>query len=111
MNERMQSLYEPSDEAYIDAVAVLREQGELNLAIVNRHKDDGAEAEITLPEGYRVEQVWTLTHDQLYASNTEENLENVMPVITDVTDRELKSWNVPAHAVVLIHCKKATYQL
>jgi len=109
MNERMQSLHEPSDEAYIDAVAVLREQGELNLAIVNRHKDDGAEAEITLPEGYRVEQVWTLTHDQLYASNTEENLENVMPVIMNVTDRELRSWNVPAHAVVLIHCKKATY--
>ncbi|MEK3724418.1 alpha-L-arabinofuranosidase C-terminal domain-containing protein [Paenibacillus sp. FSL H8-0034] len=108
MNEKIQAIHEPSDEAYVDAVAVLREDGDLNIAVVNRHQEEKAEVELELPEGYRLATVWTLTHEDIYAANTVDALGNVVPVLTAVDDQELRTWKVPAHTVVLLQCKKTS---
>lgn len=106
LTQAVKKLHEPTAEAMVDAVAVMRENGELNVAIVNRHKDEAATVELELPAGYRLTDVWTLAHEQIYAANTPGSPETVAPVASAVHDADLRSWTVPAHAVVLLHCTK-----
>ncbi|TBL70393.1 alpha-L-arabinofuranosidase C-terminal domain-containing protein [Paenibacillus thalictri] len=106
MNETAAALHEPTAETFVDASAVIRENGELNIAVVNRHKEDEAELELELPAGYRLTGVWTLAHDRIYAANTPDAPERLLPVSTAVEEADVRKWVVPAHAVTLLQCRK-----
>lgn len=102
--EKIKQAHEPSDAPYLDSAAVLQDNGDLNIAVVNRHCDEAAELELDLPEGYALSEVWTLTHNDIYAANTEAQPDHVVPTRTRLQARDIASWSVPAHAIVLLHC-------
>ena len=70
-----------TDVPYLDAQAVIGDDGSITIFAINRSLDDALEMETELRgfEEYHVEKHIVLTADDAKATNTEENPENVIP--------------------------------
>ncbi|MGG1516664.1 alpha-L-arabinofuranosidase C-terminal domain-containing protein [Paenibacillus oryzisoli] len=108
LTEKLKDVHEPSDAPFVDAVAVLQDNGDLNIALVNRHQTDAAELDLQLPDNYRLANVWTLTHEDIYAANTAEQPDRIVPDVRIVESAEAdrRAITVPPHTVVLFNCNK-----
>ncbi len=67
---------------YLDATAVCNdEKGELTLFVINRNADEEMDLEASLDgfEGYRITEHTRMIHDDIKATNTKDNQNNVVP--------------------------------
>lgn len=101
----IKAVHEPKEAAFADVVAVRKENGDVNIAIVNRHRYQTARMQLTLPEGCIPRTTWQMTHTDMYATNTVENPTNITPSESEVTDVSMRDWEIPAHSIMLIHCE------
>jgi alpha-N-arabinofuranosidase len=94
------------DSPYLDSVVTVDDENEtLTIFAVNKNTEDNMEITCDLRQyqGYKVVEHIVLTHEDLYAENTEKNPDNVKPVTTKNSKNETgiltsmlpaKSWNV-----------------
>ena len=88
-----------ADVPYVDAVAVLSEEEDnLSLFVVNRSTMDSVELDITMPgfEGFKLDKHVAMEGDDLKASNSMENPDNVVPISKEIGDTvtlSKNSWN------------------
>ncbi len=65
--------------SYVDAAAVLDQQGRIILALVNRSYDLKQQVDILIPSGYMAREIWELNHINIHAMNTAENRSEILP--------------------------------
>ncbi len=91
---------------YVDVSASLSEEsGQINIGLINRHKDEAIDVDIVLTKGSpRPVSVWTLYHDDVLAVNDFGKADEVRPV-----ERVIESWNgvwrCPPHSISILQCK------
>ncbi len=95
--------YEPEPAPIIDSAAVLRENGELCISLVNRDLTDDHEVTLILPSGYKQAEVWTLVHEDIHATNTPQFPNTVVPVIGQAVSNS-NIVELPAHSITLVRC-------
>lgn len=82
---------------YVDAAAVLNGDGNIYLSLVNRSHDASRQVTVELPAGYTSESIWTLSHEDINASNSSENRTGIAPVTKPIPSRRGKlTTNIPA---------------
>ena len=91
----------PERASYVDAAAARDEHGDVTLALINRHPEESVRVTPQLPEGWRPHQVWTLSHDDLYAVNDLEDPERIAPRVSGFTG---ETRTCPPHSVTLVRC-------
>lgn len=64
---------------YVDAAAVLDSAGHIQVSLVNRSYNTVQKVDVTVPQGYNGERVWTLSHEDINATNSAENRDRIMP--------------------------------
>ena len=66
---------------YVDAAAVLNDNKNIHLSLVNRSHEHSQKIAVDIPEGYVAESIWVLANKNINASNSTENRKEVLPVI------------------------------
>ncbi len=66
----------------VDAAAVVNDEKNIVIAVVNRSDKSVQDLEILIPEGYKAGEVWELSHKNINASNTAGNRFEIMPEIS-----------------------------
>lgn len=94
---------------YVDAAAVLNSDNNIYLSLVNRSHDATRQVTIELPAGYTAESIWTLSHEDINASNSSENRMEIAPVTKPIPSRRGKlTTDIPAcglHVLKLVPLK------
>lgn len=72
---------------FIDAAAVIKEDGTMNISIVNRSSNQSQKVKIKLPDNYIVKKKWVLTSSDINTANTADNRDKIFPKITDVNGK------------------------
>lgn len=70
---------------YVDAAAVLADEGHVHVSLVNRSPDTAQTVTVALPEGYTCESVWKLAHQDINAMNDSANRNVVVPSVEVVS--------------------------
>lgn len=67
------------DLCFVDAAATMNESGDICIALTNRSHEATQKIKLILPDGYRVEEVWSLESQDITAANTADNRDMVQP--------------------------------
>lgn len=105
LTRQMEALHETGQAPLLDAVAVLQDNGDLNIAVVNRHQTEALNLDVSLPDQYRLVNVWMLEHENVYGANTAEQPDLIVPRLEAAEPKEGLSYTIPAHSIVLFNCK------
>jgi alpha-N-arabinofuranosidase len=70
--------------SFIDAAAVMNDDGTLNISIVNRSPHQSQKVNLKLPENFIIKKQWVLTNSDLNSANVSENRREIFPKITEV---------------------------
>lgn len=76
---------------YIDGAAVLSNEEDIYIALVNRSHTQNQKVKIKIPDGYLPTVVWRIEHRNINAENTEDNKENIVPQKNDLSKKHLNS--------------------
>lgn len=88
---------------YVDAAAVLNEDKNVYVSLVNRSPDARHEVALAIPAGFTGESVWSLSHEEINARNSEENRTAVMPSVQPLkTKRGKISLSIPACGLYIV---------
>lgn len=90
----------------VDLSAVITDSGELNIALINRHKEEVAQVLLELPEGYKPVRVRELYHDDVLAVNDLENPDKVVFKSLPVSGTE--EITCRPHSLVIVECVQCT---
>ena len=92
---------------YVDASACLDEEtGQLNVALINRHRDEAIDVEIHFESGgRRPRRVWTLYHDDVNAVNDFDKPDEVRPVESGIPEWN-GVWHCPPHSICILQCDR-----
>lgn len=75
---------------YIDAAAVLNDNKQIHLSLINRAHQKAQKVSISIPAGYTPKSIWKLAHDDINALNSAQNRNNVVPTVTDIKNNNGK---------------------
>lgn len=75
---------------YIDAAAVVNDDGNIHIALVNRSHDTSHQVTVEVPEGYMANAIWTLSHTDINARNSADDRMQIVPVVNPVKTRRGK---------------------
>ncbi|MBO9595172.1 MAG: hypothetical protein J7599_19870 [Niabella sp.] len=64
---------------FVDAAAVINQEGQIHIALVNRSAHNTQEAVIRIPSGYKAVQAWELAHKNMNAFNEPGNRFEIQP--------------------------------
>jgi alpha-L-arabinofuranosidase len=95
--------FKAPESPYLDAIAAMRDENILIIALVNRHEAAAAKVVLKLPRGFVPQKIWALHHEDVFAANTFANPYLVTPNIRPMKESKL---NCPAHSVSLIYCER-----
>lgn len=73
---------------FIDAAAVMNDEGALNISIVNRSPNLSQNVNLKLPENFIIKKQWSLTSSNLNSANVSENRKEIVPKITEVKGKK-----------------------
>ncbi len=88
---------------WLDATAAMRKDGRLTISLINKHPENEAAVSLVLDSfrKMKIENSWTLHHEDIYAKNDFQKPYNITPVSTELTQSELK-WLCPPHSITLL---------
>src|SRR3546814_1384173 len=66
---------------FIDAAAVHHEDGSIYVSLINRSPDAAYPVTIDTPLGYTGESIWTLSHGEINARNSDDNCTEIVPSV------------------------------
>ena len=66
---------------FIDAAAVHHEDGSIYVSLINRSPDAAYPVTIDTPLGYTGESIWTLSHGEINARNSDDNRTEIVPSV------------------------------
>ena len=92
-----------TEQSWLDTAAALHTNGQLTIALINRHPNDVADATLHLPSGYRVKRTWTLSNKDVFAANTFADPNRVSPQVKEQIRASVKC---PPHSVCLVICQR-----
>lgn len=88
---------------YIDSAAVIQDDGNIHLSLVNRSPETSHKVSVTVPDGYTPFTIWRLTHPEINATNTAENREVIQPTLEaiagDIKELEVE---IPACGLLIV---------
>ena len=88
---------------WLDTAAALQANGDLSIALINRHPNDIAQTKLHLPSRYRVKRTWTLSNEDVFAANTFAKPNRVSPQLHERTRTTIEC---PPHSICLILCQR-----
>ena len=69
---------------YIDAAAVRHADGNIYVSLVNRSPDSAHRVSIAIPAGYGSDSIWMLSHEDINARNSADNLTEIVPSVKTI---------------------------
>lgn len=73
---------------FIDAVAVMNDDGTLNISVVNRSPNQSQKVILKLPENFIIKKQWILTNADLNSANMPGNRKVIVPEITEAKNKK-----------------------
>jgi len=64
---------------FIDAAAVVTKKGEIHISLINRSHENTQRVEVQVPEGFNGQEIWILDHENIHATNSSDNRDEVIP--------------------------------
>lgn len=91
------------DLCFVDSAASIDDNGIISITLVNRSYKDSQDIRLKLPKGYKVFETWNLESEDVNASNSPENPDNVVPLVLNTTKSTLTL--LPC-SLTIVRCKK-----
>jgi alpha-N-arabinofuranosidase len=76
---------------YIDGSAVMTEDGDMQIALINRSHLKGQEVQVKAPDGYVPVKMWKIENSDINAVNSEDERDNISPQIMNFSGKHLNS--------------------
>lgn len=90
---------------FIDAAAVMNDDGTLNISIINRSPDQSQKVKLKLPKNFIIKKQWSLTNTDLNSANVQDNRKVIVPKITEVKGKENSATiTIEACGLYMIQC-------
>lgn len=70
--------------SFIDAAAVMNDDGTLNISVINRSPDQSQKVNLKLPQNFIIKKQWVLTNSDLNSANVSENRKEIVPKTIEV---------------------------
>ncbi|WP_290799065.1 alpha-L-arabinofuranosidase C-terminal domain-containing protein [Flavihumibacter sp. UBA7668] len=90
---------------FVDAAAVVNDNKQLVIALINRSPDKSQLVEMLVPPGYKTGSIWELKHTNINAMNSADNRFEIVPSTRKLTQRGNKA------SVQLLPCAFAMVEL
>jgi len=74
--------------SFIDAAAVMNDDGTLNISVVNRSPSQSQKVNLEIPENFIVKKQWALTNADVNSANVSENRKAIVPEIIEVEGKK-----------------------
>lgn len=91
---------------YVDVSASLSESNDqINVAMINRHRDQSIEVDVVLPQWAKPQTVRTLYHDDPLAVNDFDSPDTVRFSTRPLTEWQ-GTWVCPPHSITILECRR-----
>ena len=91
---------------YIDAAAVITDNGIINIALVNRSHKENHKVNINLPQGYIPVKMWQIDNKDINAANTSDNRDVIVCRTTDLSKKHRITTIPPCGFMIIQYTKQ-----
>jgi alpha-N-arabinofuranosidase len=92
--------------SFIDAAAVMNDDGTLNISVVNRSPNQSQKVKLELPGKFIIKKQWILTNPDLNSANVAENRRVIVPKIFDMEgEKNSTSVTIEPCGLYMIQCE------